>query len=208
MVNTENDQFPFLVKLIETIKDFLSNAKYGKKYEDLIQTSEKYPNEKCYKLHSISTIRFAAYMHSVCTTRFAAYMHSVLLALLKDLKVIVESLNERSKDGDDGATSLLRRICNVEFITLLVEMVDVYDILAKSFHMGASANDQRIYIYLKAMVQDVRNDTQSSKYWPTINAYWPLLKRNELIKDLPVSESIAVITLCDLSNLLLVNRHY
>ena len=62
--NTENDQFPFLVKLIETIKDFLSNAKYGKRYERLIQTSEKYPNEKFYKLHSISTTRLAAYMRS------------------------------------------------------------------------------------------------------------------------------------------------
>ena len=59
---------------------------------------------------------------------------------------------------------------------------------------------------MKAMVQDVHNDTQSSKYWPTINAYWPLLKRNELIKDLQVN-SIAVITLCNLSNRLLVNRH-
>ena len=41
---------------------------------------------------------------------------------------------------------------------------------------------------MEAMVQDVHNDTQSSKFWPTINAYWPSLKRNELIKDLPVSE--------------------
>ena len=117
--NTEDDQFPSLVKLIETIKDFLSNAIYGKKYERLIQTSEKYPNEKFYKLHSIST------------RRFAAYMHNVLLPLLKGLKVIVESLNECSKDGDDDATSLLRRICNIKLITLLVGMVDVYDILAK-----------------------------------------------------------------------------
>ena len=43
---------------------------------------------------------------------------------------------------------------------------------------------------MKAMVQDVHNDTQSSKYWPTINAYWPLLKCNELINDLPVSEPV------------------
>ena len=183
--NTENDQFPFLVKLIETIKDFLSNVNYGKKYEDLIQTSEKYPNEKFYKLHSIST------------TRFAAYMHSVLLALLNGLKVIVESLNECSKDEDDDATSLLRRICNVKFITLLVGMVDVYDIVAKLCGYLQKVN---IFIWerqqmikksistMKAMVHDVHNDTQSSKYWPTINAYWPLLKRNELIKDLPVSE--------------------
>ena len=76
--NTENDQLPFLVKLIETIKDFLSNAKYGNKYEHLIQTSEKYPNEKFCKLHSI------------ITTRFAAYMHSVLLAVLKGLKVLLK----------------------------------------------------------------------------------------------------------------------
>ena len=36
--NTENDQFPFLVKLIETIKDFVSNAKYGKKYKQAKNT--------------------------------------------------------------------------------------------------------------------------------------------------------------------------
>ena len=122
-------------------------------------------------------------------------MHSVLLALLEDLKVIVESLNECSKDGDDDATSLLRRICNVKFITLLVGMVDVYDIFAKLCDYLQKVN---LFIWerqqmikksistMKAMVQGVHNDTQSSKYWPTINAYWPLLKRNELIKDLPV----------------------
>ena len=69
-------------------------------------------------------------------------MHSVLLALLKGLKVIVESLNELSKDGDDDATSLLRKIYNIKFITLLVGMVDVYDILAK-----LCGYLQKIYIY-------------------------------------------------------------
>ena len=124
-------------------------------------------------------------------------MHSVLLALLKGLKVIVESLNERSKDGDNDATSLPRRICNVKFITLLVGMVDVYDILAKLCGYLQKVN---LFIWerqqmirksistMKAMVHGVYNDTQNSKYWSTINAYKPLLKRNELINDLPISE--------------------
>ena len=75
-------------------------------------------------------------------------------------------------------------------------MVDVYDILTKFCGYLQKVNlflwerqqmIKKSISTMKAMVQDVHNDTQSSKYWPTINAYWPLLKRNELIKDLPVS---------------------
>ena len=41
---------------------------------------------------------------------------------------------------------------------------------------------------MKEMVQDLHNDIPSSRYWPTINGYWTLLERNELIKDLTVSD--------------------
>ena len=62
LVNMHVDQFPFFTKLFSIIKDFLSDATYGMKYEYLLQTSEKYPDEKFYELNSISATKFAAYI--------------------------------------------------------------------------------------------------------------------------------------------------
>ena len=67
-------------------------------------------------------------------------------------------------------------------------MVDVYDILAKLCGYLQKVN---LFIWerqqmikksistMKAMMQGVHNDTQCSKYWPTINDYWPLLPVSE-----------------------------
>ena len=76
--NTGKEQFPIFTKMLAVVKDILSDAKYGKKYENLIKISEKYPHEKFYALHTISTTRFAGYFH-------------VLQAIMADMKFIIES---------------------------------------------------------------------------------------------------------------------
>ena len=184
--NTKNDQFPFLTKLFDTIKLFLNDANYGKKYEHLIEVSEKYEGEKFYKLHSIST------------TRFAAYIHLVLLAFLNDIKFIVESLNERSNNDDEDAKILLRRICNIDFLTLLVGMIDVYNVVAKVCGYVQKVN---LFIWerhrmikksistMKAMVQDLHTEAQTISLWPKLHTYWPLIEHNQLIKNVPVAQT-------------------
>ena len=89
------------------MKAFLKDVKYGKKFENLLEVSEKYPDEKFYKLNSIST------------TRFASYIHRVFSAFLKDAKFIIESLRERSENNDDNAKYLLRQIGNTSFFAFL-----------------------------------------------------------------------------------------
>jgi hypothetical protein len=55
----------FFTIFVGQIKEFLADVKYGKKYEHLIQVSERYADEKFFKLHSISATRFAGYFFQV-----------------------------------------------------------------------------------------------------------------------------------------------
>ena len=38
---TQKDQFPYFTSMVAVVKDILSDTKYGKKYEHLIEISEK-----------------------------------------------------------------------------------------------------------------------------------------------------------------------
>ena len=110
--NTGKDQFPFFTTMLAVIMDILSDAKFVKKYENLIKISEKYTLEKFYALYTIST------------TRFAGYFHNVLQAMMADMK-------ERSKNGDKDATFILTRISTVSFLALLTGMIDIYDVMGE-----------------------------------------------------------------------------
>lgn len=114
---------PYLAYVISCVKDLLNYAKFGKKYEHLLKTAEKYPNEKFYKLHSVST------------TRFPGYFHLVIWSLLKDIKFFFEALEEASllvaPKPDDEAKRLLRRIRNVKFLGYLSALTDLYSVLGE-----------------------------------------------------------------------------
>jgi hypothetical protein len=183
--DTQKDQFPFLSKLMNTIKGFLADVRYGKKYEHLLQVSEKYVDEKFYKLNFIST------------TRFAAYIHRVFSAFLKDVKFIIESLRDRCENNDNDAKSLLQRISNVKFLAFLAGITDVYNLIAKLCGYVQNVN---LFIWqrfdmirksmssLKEMAAEIRSKSMTMENWPTAHTYWPLLKNGTLIKDLSGNE--------------------
>ena len=184
--NTENDQFPFFTSMIAVVKDVLSDTKYGKKYEHLIELSEKYPNEKFYKLISIST------------TRFAGYFHDVLYAILADIKIIMESLRERSENDDDkDAKLLLKRISNIRFLALLSGMVDIYSTLGKLCGILQKVNlfiwerKQMVEKYLDnmgLMINELHSDTATRTKWCTLNKYWPLLEKKQIGEEIVALE--------------------
>ena len=163
--NTQKYQFPFY-KHVAIIKDFLADAKYGKKYEHLVETSEKYPDQKFYSLHTIST------------TRFAGYFYDVLYAILTDISIIINSLGERSKNDDKDAKLLLRRISNIKFLALFYGMIDVYDVIAKLCGILQKVNlfiwerKEMVLSYLEkmmVMVNKLHSSTTIRKSWRTIN---------------------------------------
>ena len=42
---------------------------------------------------------------------------------------------------------------------------------------------------MQAMVKDLHNESQSKNLWPKMFTYWPLLEKNQLIKDVPVAQT-------------------
>ena len=175
------DQFPFLNDAVSTISDFLAHAKYGKKYEYLLKVSEKYPEIKFYKLHSIST------------TRFAGYFHDVLFAFIKDILFIIICLKEQAKD-DDAAKSLLRRIFNTKFIGFLAALVDFYACLGKLCNSLQRVN---LFIWerqkmvtdalatIEKMILSIQNEVVDKTVWPSVAHYWPLLEDKSFVEGLP-----------------------
>ena len=149
---------------MNTIKGFLADVRYGKKYEHLLEVSEKYVDEKFYKLNSIST------------TRFAAYIHRVFSAFLKDVKFIIESLRDRCENNDNDAKSLLQRISNVKFLAFLAGITDVYNLIAKLCGYVQNVN---LFIWqrfdmirksmssLKEMAAEIRSKSMTMENWPT-----------------------------------------
>ena len=139
----------------------MADAKYGKKYEHLVETSEKY----------------------------AGYFYNILYAILADISIIIKSLGEQSKNDDKDAKLLLRRISNIKFLVLLSGMIDAYDVIAKLCGILQKVNlfiwerKEMVLSYLekmKVMVNELHYSTTIRKSRHTINKYWPLLETNEL----------------------------
>ena len=59
------------------------------------------------------------------------YFYDGLYAILADISIVIKSLGKRSKNDDQDAKLLLRRISNIKFLALLSGMIDVYDVIAK-----------------------------------------------------------------------------
>ena len=51
----------FVNKAIKWISDVLSDIRFGKKFEKVLEAMERCPDDKFYKLDSFSTTRFATY---------------------------------------------------------------------------------------------------------------------------------------------------
>ena len=73
----------FIDDVISVITEYLSNVKWGKKYEHLLEVAKKFPEETFYSLKGFSD------------TRFAAYSYLAFKAFLADSKLIIASLEER-----------------------------------------------------------------------------------------------------------------
>lgn len=166
------------------------DVKYGKKYEHLLKVAEQYPTEKFYKLHSVST------------TRFAGYFYLILKAILSDILFIIESFEERALDStDEEAKRLLRRIANVKFLGLLAGLVDIYAVIG-----SLCGNLQKVNLFiwerqllvksslttLKEMSAALRQEDVNPQFWPTSHKYWPLLKNNTLVRGIPYLEQETV----------------
>ena len=108
----------FVNKVISNISNVISDCRFGKKYENLLQAFEQCPDAKFYKLDTFSE------------TRFAAYSKHVFSAFLSDINAIILSLETRafqpvSQQATD-AKCLLRSIANVTFIGHLAGITDIY----------------------------------------------------------------------------------
>ena len=175
--DNQKDQFTRLSKLLGMMEAFLKYVKYGKKFKNLLEVSEKYPDEKFYKLNSIST------------TRFISYIHRVFSAFLKDAKFIIESLRERSEVNDDNAKSLLRQIGNTTFFAFLAGLTDIYDVIAKLCGYVQKVNLfiwQRMDMVRKSLssmkkMEDELRDDRSLENWPNVKIHWPKLKEGTFI---------------------------
>jgi hypothetical protein len=167
------------------VKDLLNDFKYGKPYEHLRGVSERYPDEKFYKLQSISA------------TRFAGYFFLVLKAILLDIKFIIVALEERALESrDEEAKRLLKSIANVKFLSLLSGMIDIYAVIAK---LSAKLQTVNLFIWerrlaVKAAIttmKQMKTAFQSDdlhldqNLWPQCHTYWPQLRSNTLVRDIP-----------------------
>jgi len=113
----------FCNKVINTIFDVLQDVRFGRKFEHLLDTMERFPDEKHPHLDTFSH------------TRFCPYSARVFKAFLMDLKPIVTALEERSKDffdekDADTAQSLLNAILSIKFMSDLAGLTDIYSELS------------------------------------------------------------------------------
>ena len=180
-------KFPYYSDMIGTIRSFLNNVRFGKKYQHLLDVASKYPEEKFYKLQTMST------------TRFSGYFCICLRAILEDLPVIVESLDERvlNDPKDEDAKMLLRRMANQNFMGLLSAMSDIYNQLGKlsgnlqrvnSFNWERREHVETTINVLQNMMNEINEDGGSKQLWKYSSKFWPKIRDNTIIRGLPYLE--------------------
>jgi hypothetical protein len=122
-VKTDSNGANFIQTVVNTIKTVLTDIKFGKKYENLLEVVQQNPQIKFYKIDTFSE------------TRFANYSFKVFDAFLKDIVIIILSLENRAqmvpktqsdKESQKEAKTILKQIANVKFIGRLAALVDIY----------------------------------------------------------------------------------
>ena len=180
----------FVNKVISNISNVISDCRFGKKYENLLQAFEQCPDAKFYKLDTFSE------------TRFAAYSKHVFSAFLSDINAIILSLETRafqpvSQQATD-AKCLLRSIANVTFIGHLAGITDIYSVISETCRKLQCTNmflwerieeSEKCIDSLKKIMPSEEMDLE---LWPYLAKYWPKLESNELIPGIPYLEESCV----------------
>ena len=184
----------FVNKAIKLISEVLSDIRFGKKFERVLEAMEQCPDEKFYKLDTFST------------TRFATYSSRVFKAFVLDLKPIVMALEGRAANKDTNkedasiAQSLLNSILSLKAMSDLAGIADIYEELGKlsralqkvnSFLWEKLDHVKKTTDHIKAMAQtlsEMKKPEQEPPQdkWPLLHSIWQKLLKNEFMPGTPI----------------------
>ena len=167
----------FVNKAIKLISDVLSDIRFGKKFERVLEAFEKCPDDQFYKLDSFST------------TRFAMYSARVFKAFVLDLKPIVMALEDRAADKnrnkEDATTAqqLLNSLLSLKTMADLAGIADAYQELGSLSRTFQKVNSLQPHVgenEMKSTLSSVEGQTDEppQEQWPLLGAMWPQLLKN------------------------------